>query len=391
MSVKQSMNIVIVGVGSMGICIAQVAATFGHDVFLFDPYSEQLDKSKKNLTSILNRQVEKARMTQAEVDKILSKVHYVDHINDFSSCGLVLEAVIEDLRVKKDQIARIEAMVPKNTIIATNTSSLSIASISSALKKPDRFLGVHFFNPAPLMKLVELVPGISTTPKTVEVTGELIRSWNKITVTAKDTPGFIVNRVARPFYGEALRIHDEGVADPATIDWAMKEIGGFRMGPFELMDLIGHDVNFAVTETVFKEFFYDPRFKPSFTQKRLVEAGRLGKKSGIGFYDYREGANNPAPDRDQQKGEMIFNRILVMLINEAADALFMNIATAEDIDLAMTNGVNYPKGLLQWGDEIGAENVLKQLQELYETYYEDRYRPNPYIKKIVSEGKTFRN
>ena len=374
----------------MGTGIAQVAATFGHDVFLFDPYSEQLDKSKKNLTSILNRQVEKARMTQAEVDKILSKVHYVDHINDFSSCGLVLEAVIEDLRVKKDQIARIEAMVPKNTIIATNTSSLSIASISSALKKPDRFLGVHFFNPAPLMKLVELVPGISTTPKTVEVTGELIRSWNKITVTAKDTPGFIVNRVARPFYGEALRIHDEGVADPATIDWAMKEIGGFRMGPFELMDLIGHDVNFAVTETVFKEFFYDPRFKPSFTQKRLVEAGRLGKKSGIGFYDYREGANNPAPDRDQQNGEKIFKRILVMLINEAADALFMNIATAEDIDLAMTNGVNYPKGLLQWGDEIGAENVLKQLQELYETYYEDRYRPNPYIKKIVSEGKTFR-
>ena len=391
MSLKQSTNIGIVGAGTMGTGIAQVAATFGHDVFLFDPYSEQLDKSKKNLTSILNRQVEKARMTQAEVDKILSKVHYVDHINDFSSCGLVLEAVIEDLRVKKDQIARIEAMVPKNTIIATNTSSLSIASISSALKKPDRFLGVHFFNPAPLMKLVELVPGISTTPKTVEVTGELIRSWNKITVTAKDTPGFIVNRVARPFYGEALRIHDEGVADPATIDWAMKEIGGFRMGPFELMDLIGHDVNFAVTETVFKEFFYDPRFKPSFTQKRLVEAGRLGKKSGIGFYDYREGANNPAPDRDQQKGEMIFNRILVMLINEAADALFMNIATAEDIDLAMTNGVNYPKGLLQWGDEIGAENVLKQLQELYETYYEDRYRPNPYIKKIVSEGKTFRN
>lgn len=391
MSLKQSINIGIAGAGTMGTGIAQVAATFGHQVFLFDPYPEQLGKSKKSLTSILNRQVEKERMTQSEVDELLARVHYVDHINDFSSCGLVLEAVIEDLRVKKDQIARIEAMVPKSTIIATNTSSLSIASISSALKKPDRFLGIHFFNPAPLMKLVELVPGISTSLKKVEETGELIRSWNKVTVTAKDTPGFIVNRVARPFYGEALRIHDEGIADPATIDWAMKEIGGFRMGPFELMDLIGHDINYAVTETVFKEFFYDPRFKPSFTQKRLVEAGRLGKKSGMGFYDYRDGAKNPKPDTDRQKGEQILNRILVMLINEAADALFMQIATAEDIDLAMTNGVNYPKGLLQWGDEIGPRKILDSLQQLYETYCEDRYRPNPYIKKIVREGKPFRN
>lgn len=391
MSLKEFTNIGITGAGTMGTGIAQVAASFGHDVFLFDPYTEQLKKSEKKLTSILNRQVEKERMSRSEVDEIVSRVHYVDHIHDFASCGLVLEAVIEDLRVKKDHIARIEAMVPKSTLIATNTSSLSIASISSALKKPERFLGIHFFNPAPLMKLVELVPGISTSRKMVEEADALIRSWNKVTVTAKDTPGFIVNRVARPFYGEALRIYDEGIASPATIDWAMKEIGGFRMGPFELMDLIGHDVNYAVTESVFKEFFYDPRFKPSITQKRMVESGRLGKKSGIGFYDYREGAQNPAPDKDELRGKEIFNRIIVMLINEAADALFMNIATAEDIDLAMTNGVNYPKGLLQWGDEIGVEIVLEKLQELYETYSEDRYRPNPFIKNIAKKGASFLN
>lgn len=375
----------------MGTGIAQVASAFGHEVYLFDPYPDQLEKSKQNLTAILNRQVQKNRMTTHEVHQILSKIHYVNHINDFSSCGLVLEAVIEDLRVKKDQIARIEAMVPKSTIIATNTSSLSIASISSALKKPDRFLGVHFFNPAPLMKLVELIPGISTEEKVIDDTEKLIRSWDKVTVKAKDTPGFIVNRVARPFYGEALRIYDEGIADHATIDWAMKEIGGFRMGPFELMDLIGHDVNYAVTESVFREFYYDPRFKPSFSQKRLVEAGLLGKKSGIGFYDYREGAKNPEPDRNKEQGEHIFNRILIMLINEAADALFMNIATAEDIDLAMTNGVNYPKGLLEWGNEIGPAKVLDDLNQLYDTYYEDRYRPNPYIKKIVRDKNAFRN
>jgi len=379
----------VIGAGTMGTGIAQIASTFEHTVFLYDAYPGQLEKSKTGLESILNRQIEKERMTKAEVSGILSRIHYVDHLTDFKQCDVVFEAIIEDLQAKKDQFSRLEAIVPKNCILATNTSSLSIASISSALKKPSRFLGTHFFNPAPLMKLVEIIPGISTAEATVETTKSLIDNWNKVTVLAKDTPGFIVNRVARPFYGEALRIFEEDIADAPTVDYAMKEIGGFRMGPFELMDLIGNDVNYNVTESVFKEFYYDPRFKPSFAQKRLVEAGRLGKKSGIGFYDYKNPENNPKPNMDEKLGQTIFNRILAMLINEAADAVYMNVASVQDVDMAMKNGVNYPKGLLEWCDTIGAKEVMNTIQDLREFYSEERYRPNPMLRKMAESGIIF--
>jgi 3-hydroxybutyryl-CoA dehydrogenase len=195
--------------------------------------------------------------------------------------------------------------------------------------------------------------------------------------------------VARPFYGEALRIYEEGIADFASIDWAMKELGGFRMGPFELMDFIGNDVNYAVTESVFEAFYYDPRYKPSFTQKRHAEAGWLGRKSGRGYYDYSEGAEKPKPSIDRSIGETILNRIRVMLINEAADAVFLNIASPEDIDLAMTKGVNYPKGLLAWADEIGISKCVDALDELTDRYREDRYRCSPLLRKMAEEGKSF--
>jgi len=373
----------------MGSGIAQIAATYGHDVHLFDAFPEQLQKSKEGLVSILNRQVEKERMTQDEVDGILSRIHFVEHLNAFETCGIIFEAIIEDLEKKKDQFARLEAIVSKDCILATNTSSLSIASISAGLNSPERFLGVHFFNPAPLMKLVEIIPGISTNADIQKNVSSFISKWEKTTVLATDTPGFIVNRVARPFYGEALRLYEEGFADHATIDWAMKELGGFRMGPFELMDLIGHDVNYKVTETVFKEFYYDPRFKPSFAQKRLVEAGRLGKKSGIGFYDYSDNADKTEPTKDETLGKNILKRILAMLINEASDAVFMNVATVEDVDLAMTNGVNYPKGLLKWADELGINVVLGWMYELHSEYREDRYRPNPLLKRYARNGQSF--
>lgn len=373
----------------MGTGIAQIAATYGHDVYLFDAYADQLQKSEKGLISILNRQVEKERYTQDEVDGILSRIHFVEHMNAFETCGIIFEAIVEDLETKKDQFKRLEAIVERDCILASNTSSLSIASISSSLERPGRFLGAHFFNPAPLMKLVEIIPGISTDQKVTDRVQEFINAWGKTTVRATDTPGFIVNRVARPFYGEALRLYEEGVADHSTIDWAMKDLGGFRMGPFELMDLIGHDINYKVTETVFKEFYYDPRFKPSFAQKRLVEAGRLGRKSGKGFYDYSEDASDVNPFKDKELGKTILNRILAMLINEAADAVFMNVATVKDIDLAMTNGVNYPKGLLKWADEIGISVVMDWMFELYSMYREDRYRPNPLLKRMAREGETF--
>ncbi|MEL6357799.1 MAG: 3-hydroxyacyl-CoA dehydrogenase family protein, partial [Bacteroidota bacterium] len=234
-----------------------------------------------------------------------------------------------------------------------------------------------------------IIPSIQTAPSVLASTVDTIGSWNKTIAVAKDTPGFIVNRVARPFYGEALRIYEEGLADFATIDWSLKTLGGFRMGPFELMDFIGNDVNYTVTETVFKAFYYDPRYKPSFTQKRMSEAGYLGRKSGQGYYDYREGAEKSLPTENQELAKTIFERVLVMLINEAADALFLNIASAADIDNAMTKGVNYPKGLLHWADELGIDWCVSEMDALYNTYREDRYRCSPLLRKMKQEGTGF--
>ena len=234
------------------------------------------------------------------------------------------------------------------------------------------------------MALVEIIPAIQTKKELVDEMKALMISWKKVPVITKDTPGFIVNRVARPYYGEALRIYEEGIADKATIDWAMTELGGFKMGPFTLMDYIGHDVNYVVTETVFQSFFCDPRYKPSFSQKRLLEAGWLGRKSGRGFYDYAENAVQETANKDEVLGKQIVERIVAMLINEAVDALHLNIASREDLDLAMTKGVNYPKGLLQWCDELGAANILKTLDSLYENYHEDRYRASVLLRKMLN-------
>jgi 3-hydroxybutyryl-CoA dehydrogenase len=239
------------------------------------------------------------------------------------------------------------------------------------------------------MPLVEIVPGLSTASDVTTSARTLIDRWGKTTVLAKDTPGFIVNRVARPFYGESLRILEEGVADVATIDWAMRKIGGFRMGPFELMDLIGLDVNYAVTRSVFESSYFDPRYRPSLVQRRLVEAGFLGRKSDRGFYDYRDGAGAPEPVQDPRLGREIVMRVLAMLINEAVDAVFLNVASVADVELAMTKGVNYPKGLLAWGDEIGLGGVLERLSELQAEYGDDRYRPSPLLRRMVRDGKRF--
>ncbi len=245
---------------------------------------------------------------------------------------------------------------------------------------------MHFFNPAPLMALVEIVPAITTSPEVADRTRQLAAAWGKTTVVATDTPGFIVNRVARPFYGEALRILEEGTADVATVDWSMREIGGFRMGPFELMDLIGNDVNFAVTTSVFEGFFYDPRYRPSVIQRRLVDAGLFGRKRERGYYDYRAGASAPEPVRDADLGARVVIRIVAMLVNEAIDAVRLHVAAPQDIELAMTRGVNYPRGLLAWGDEIGPATILHTLEALQAEYGEDRYRPSPLLRARVRDG-----
>lgn len=383
------MKLAVIGSGTMGNGIAQVAATSGCQVKLFDLNNEALIKSKISLENVLNRLIEKEKIDAAEKNRIQNNISYVSKLNDLADSDLVIEAIVENLEVKRKVFSELETVVSENTILASNTSSLSITSIAASCQKPERVIGIHFFNPAPLMQLVEVVPAIQTSSAVLNKTVQIISDWKKVVAVAKDTPGFIVNRVARPFYSESLRILEEGFADMATIDWSLKEIGGFKMGPFELMDFIGHDVNYVVTETVFTAFYFDPRYKPSLTQKRLVEAGYLGRKSGRGFYDYAENAAIVIPTKDKAKAEQIFDRVLVMLINEAADALFLNIASAKDIDNAMTKGVNYPKGLLAWADEKGINWCVEKLDELYNEYHEDRYRCSPILRKMAKLDSRF--
>ncbi len=384
-------KIAVLGAGTMGSGIAQVAATHGHPVCLYDVHAEALEKARTGLSRILQRLAAKGRISESQADAILGRIQFCATPQETEGSGLVIEAVVENLDIKQEMFLTMENLIPEDGILATNTSSLSVASIASGCNRPERVLGAHFFNPAPLMPLVEIIPGLETAQRVIGETRQLIDAWGKTTVLAKDTPGFIVNRVARPFYGEAIRMVEEGVADPATVDWAMREKGGFRMGPFELMDFIGNDINLKVTETVYEAFFYDPRYRPSFTQKRLVEARRLGRKAGRGYYDYTENAAKPEPNRDHALADEVCFRILAMLINEAADAVFWRVATPRDIDLAMTKGVNYPKGLLAWGEEIGLARVLDRMRALQEAYGEDRYRPSPLLKRLVDQGRGFFN
>ncbi len=386
----------IIGAGTMGCGIAQVAASSGHKTLIYDSSSIALKKAEEDISKMLSRLLEKEKITISESKIIKDGIIFVDTLEKLKPCDIIIEAIIENAAIKQKLFRELEDVVNLDCILASNTSSLSITSIASLCLRPQRVIGLHFFNPATIMPLVEIIPGISTDNSTVEKSKKLLSKWNKSVVLAKDTPGFIVNRIARPFYGESIRIFEErwcGISDDeigiATIDWAMKEFGGFKMGPFELMDLIGNDVNYTVTETVWTQFYYDPRYKPSFTQKRLYEAKHFGRKSGKGYYSYHENAIKPQPLKDKDIGGKIFMRVLAMLINEAVDALYYNVATKEDIDLAMTKGVNYPKGLLQWCDEAGQEKILNILTALKAVYSEDRYRPSILLQQMAEKKIKF--
>lgn len=384
---KEKECIGVIGAGAMGSGIAQVAAQCGHEVVLVDQNQSALDKSQKNLASVANRLIEKERWTVEFSQEVQQSIIRTTDWNQLKPCTWIIEAIVEDLAVKTDVFRKLEAIVDSTAVLASNTSSLSLTAIAGKLSNPERFVGLHFFNPAPLMALVEVIPALQTNPDLVTRAMEQMRSWNKTPVKAKDTPGFIVNRVARPFYGEALRIVEEGLASPQAVDAAMKACG-FRMGPFELMDLIGNDVNYAVTQSVFEAFYYDPRYRPSLIQKQFVDAGWLGRKSGRGYYHY-ESENTDKQTIDTSSLEWISERIIAMLINEAAEALYLNIASASDLDTAMTRGVNYPKGLLAWANERGIDATLEVLKELQEHYGEDRYRPSILLKQMAANQALF--
>lgn len=389
MAIDSTAAVGVVGAGAMGGGIAQVAASYGHPVMLLDAQTGAFERAMGSIGKNLARQVEKAKISAAEADAVQRRVSRADEAAAFADCALVIEAVVEDLETKRMIFADLEKVVAPTAILATNTSSLSVTAIARACRSPERVLGAHFFNPPTAMQLVEIVPGLATSETVTREADALVTAWGKTTVIASDTPGFIVNRIARPFYGEALRIYEEGIADMPTIDWAMREIGGFRMGPFELMDFIGNDVNFTATKSVYEATFHDSRFRPTLTQQRLFDAGFFGRKTGRGYYDYTEGATPPEPTRDLELGQLIFRRILSMLINGAADALYLRIASAHDIDKAMTLGVNYPKGLLAWADELGMDETVRWLSALHQFYGEERYRPSPLLRTMAADGFTF--
>lgn len=394
MALDEYLTVGVLGAGAMGTGIAQVAAAAGHHVVIADAVPGAVSKARANIAKAMDREVDKGRTTRDAANQLVDRIEFCDaplteSIPSFSRCVLAIEAIVEDLATKQALFRVLEKVVSPDTVLATNTSSLSVASIASACEISARVVGIHFFNPAPVMPLVEIVPWLGGDAIVASSSYALMERWGKVPVLASDTPGFIVNRIARPFYGESIRILEEGLADAPTIDWALKELGKFRMGPFELMDFIGNDVNYAVTKSVFEGFFFDPRYKPSLTQRRLVDAGFLGRKSGRGYYDYRAGASAPPPKTDPAVGVLIFERVLAMLINEAVDAVHMRVASPADVDLAMTKGVNYPKGLLAWGNEIGLDRVLSWLERLQSEYGEDRYRPSPLLRRMVRDGQRF--
>jgi 3-hydroxybutyryl-CoA dehydrogenase len=401
----------------MGAGIAQLAAQTGHDVLLYDISEEFVKRGHQRIGKALQSRVDRGKLAGEEMASTLGRISTTTARDDAAAYDVVIEAAPEDLELKREIFSTLSQKSDPNAILATNTSSLSITAIAAAARRPEQVVGLHFFNPAPVMQLIEVIPGRQTSSTTVQAASELARAMGKLPVIAADMPGFIVNRVARPFYGESLRMLSEGTASIAQIDAALKS-AGFAMGPFELMDLIGIDVNFAVTKSVYEAYFGEPRYRPHPIQQRMVEAGTLGRKSGAGFYYYHDGEmGDPAyipvapmlhrrgggiipadtqasflggagiaVDSLDETGGEIVTRVLAMIINEAASAVGEGVASVRDVDRAMKLGTNYPKGPLRWGDEIGLDVVLDVLRALHSTLGDDRYRPSPLLIRLVAAG-----
>ena len=376
----ENKTIAVAGSGVMGLGIAQVAALNGNQTIIYDVSEDALVVAAKRLEKDLEKATAKGKISEEQKTKTTSLIVFSNNLKDLDRSALLIEAIPERLDLKLNFFAEIEALLNKDTIIASNTSSFSITVLGGKSRHPERFIGAHFFNPAHIMPLVEVVNTDFTSTQVSTWVQDTLRSWGKIVVTAKDTPGFIVNRVARPFYCEALRIVEEGIADVSTVDHAMKTLGGFRMGPFELMDLIGIDTNFSITCSMYESYFHEARYRPSLIQQTMVDSGRLGRKSGKGFYNYGENAVKSQPQEDEELLKKIFERILCCLINEAAETYYCGVASIEDIDLAVKKGVNYPQGLFEWGSEIGYGHCVEVLDSLFDFYHDPRYRVSAWLR-----------
>ncbi len=459
-------TVAVIGSGIMGAGIAEVAASHGHPVLVYDINADAISRAIDGIRTRLESRVTRGKLSAEACEQTLQRLVPVTDIQALARADLVIEAASEQMAVKKALFAQLAEICPAKTLLTSNTSSISITAIAADLSHPERVAGLHFFNPAPVMKLVEVVNGLATSEEVVEQLSALAVKWGKQPVRCQSTPGFIVNRVARPYYAEAWRALEEQVAAPEAIDAALREGAGFPMGPLELTDMIGQDVNFAVTCSVFNAFWQERRFLPSLVQQELVLAGRFGKKSGQGVYNWRsdrpaaswletvsnadsamsvqrrgdgvteidglllietqgetaqalanrygqpvvvcdrqEGdvaviavaASNPASANRkavwhlQQQGKRVLQvadypglliwRTVAMIVNEALDALQKGVASEQDIDTAMRLGVNYPRGPLAWGEQLGWQRLLRLLENLQRHYGEERYRPSSLLRQ----------
>ena len=381
--------VAVLGAGAMGAGIAQVAATAGHPVALLDAVTGAAEAAVARIIAGLQRQEARGRISSARLEEIVERITTVGPLGRLPACALVVEAVREDLQTKRELLATVAARQAPGTVLATNTSSLDITTIAAGIPQPSRVIGLHFFNPPPAMRLVEVVAGAESSPEVLDEAAALMRAWGKTPVRCASTPGFIVNRVARPFYGEAQRMLEAGVADAATLDAALRS-AGFRMGPLELTDLIGQDVNLAVGTSVWEQTGRDPRYEPTALQRDLVSAGRLGRKTGRGIYRYGpDGEALDAHPDEARLAELLagpletdpVTRTVSMLVNEAVDLVDRGEASAADVDTAMVLGTSYPKGPIAWGREIGYAAVAERLRALDRAFPGGRYRPSPALTR----------
>ena len=420
----------------MGAGIAQLAARAGARTLLHDPLPDALARGAQRAREGLAKEAAKGRLQAGEAEAAASRIETIDTLDAMSDCELVIEAAPERLELKHELFARLTEIVADDCVLASNTSSLLVTAIAAAVPRPERVVGMHFFHPPPIMRLLELVAGEQSSDEALALTHATGEAMGKTVIRAQDGPGFLVNRCNRPFGLEALRILQERIADIDTIDQTMRTEGGFRMGPFELMDLVGVDTGLEISISFYEQSFYEPRWRPSPITARYVAAGLCGRKTGRGYYDYSRdpyrppdpepepepkpephaggtgGADGsateghaaranatPANDGETEGGGAhanpaptptaggVLERILCQVINECAFALGEGVGSAQDIDTGMTLGLNYPRGPLAWADEIGLDRVLAVLDGLCDTYREERYRPAPVLRRLVGEGR----